>query len=426
MKEIYLGDYIELLTDYHSGGSYKTLKENTKILYEKNYSIMIRTLNFESNDFENNFIYVDKKSYDFLNYCVVKENDVLVNKIANPGSVYIMPKIDYPVVCGMNLFLLRFKDINQRYMYYVMKNAEEYIKSQAHGTTTKTITKDEMKKLKFLIHEDKDEQERVAEFLTKIDKRKSINEKILHALEDYINTLYNYWFLQFEFPNANGKPYKSSGGKMVYNEILKLEIPETWEVSTLEDKISFDRGVSYTSDDINAGEGIPMINLASINRSHLYNPNEIKYYSGKNKKDLESNDLLIACTDLTRNAEIIGFPIIVPDIYKKVTFSMDLAKINILSDKLNKFYLYKSLRTDFYHNYIKGYATGTNVIHLNLDGVKWYNVVLPPIEIQNKFATIVEKVEKMKSKLMKDKKDMDELYNYVMPLIMNGQIKIEE
>ena len=221
MKKIKLGDYIKVLIDYHSGGSYKTLKENTKILYEPDYAVMIRTLNFERNDFEKDLIYCDKKSYDFLKYSHVKENDVLMNKIANPGSVYIMPQVNYNVTCGMNLFLLRFKNINQRYMYYVMKHNEQYIKSKVHGTTTKTITKDEVRNLYFKIHETEELQEKVTKLLTNIDYKLENNKKINNELEGLSKTIYDYWFLQFNFPDKNGKPYKSSGGKMVWNEIVK-------------------------------------------------------------------------------------------------------------------------------------------------------------------------------------------------------------
>ena len=182
MKKIKLGDYIDVLTDYHSGGSYKTLKENTKILYEPSYAVMIRTLNFERNDFKDDLIYCDKSSFDFLSYSHVKENDILMNKIANPGSIYVMPKVDYPCTCGMNLFLIRLKYINQRYMYYVMKNNEDYIKSKAHGTTTKTITKDEVRALEFKIHDTKEEQDKVEQVLTAIDEKISINTQINNNL----------------------------------------------------------------------------------------------------------------------------------------------------------------------------------------------------------------------------------------------------
>ena len=147
MKKIKLGDYIDILTDYHSGGSYQTLKEKTKILYEPDYAVMIRTLNFENIDFVDNLIYCDKSSYDFLSYSHVFEDDILMNKIANPGSVYLMPKVDYKVTCGMNLFLIRLKGVNQKYMYYVMKYNEPYIKSKGHGTTTKTNRKEEVRSI---------------------------------------------------------------------------------------------------------------------------------------------------------------------------------------------------------------------------------------------------------------------------------------
>ena len=91
MKKIRLGDYISLITDYHSGGSYQTLKEKTKILHKPDYAVYVRTINFESNNFDSDLVYCDESSYKFLEYSHVKENDILMNKIANPGSVYLMP-----------------------------------------------------------------------------------------------------------------------------------------------------------------------------------------------------------------------------------------------------------------------------------------------------------------------------------------------
>lgn len=183
IKKIKLGDYIEILTDYHSGGSYKILKENTKILHEPNYAVMIRTINFENNDFKNDLIYCDKKSYDFLSYSHVKENDILMNKIANPGSVYCMPKVEYRTTCGMNLFLIKLKNVNQKYLYYVMKYNENYIKSQTHGTTTKTITKDEVRNLEFTINDDLNYQAKIVSILDAIERQISLNCSVAQKLQ---------------------------------------------------------------------------------------------------------------------------------------------------------------------------------------------------------------------------------------------------
>ena len=242
LNRILMGDYIDIITDYHSNGAYKKLKENVELLDREDYAIIIRTLNFERNDFRNELLYVTEKAYNFLNKSYVLENDILMNKIANAGSTYIMPKLNKPVTCGMNLFLIRFNDkVNQRYMYYNMKNVENYIKSFSHGTTTTTITKDDVRGIDLYIHERK-EQDKISYLLTSIDKKIENNDNVMFELEQMAKTIYDYWFLQFEFPNEEGKPYKSSGGKMVWNEELKREIPEGWTIYTGKDLFDFVKG----------------------------------------------------------------------------------------------------------------------------------------------------------------------------------------
>ena len=98
------------------------------------------------------------------------------------------------------------------------------------------------------------------------------NNKINEELECMAKTIYDYWFLQFEFPNEEGKPYKSSGGKMVWNEELKREIPERWEVCELRNLISIIRGVSYDKSDVLdvAKEGyIPLLKANNIQSGNI-------------------------------------------------------------------------------------------------------------------------------------------------------------
>ena len=174
---------------------------------------------------------------------------------------------------------------------------------------------------------------------------------------------------------------------MVWSEALKREIPEAWEVSSLRGKYSIERGLTYTSKDIESGEGVPMINLACIDIKRKYKDGELKYYNGKVPDNmlLSAGDLLIACNDLTRNADIVGSPILVPNDGQKYVYSMDIAKLIPHKDCFNPYYFYMVLRTDFYHKYIKRWASGTNVLHLNLDGLNWYTVWIPPMELQNNY-----------------------------------------
>lgn len=121
---------------------------------------------------------------------------------------------------------------------------------------------------------------------------------------------------------------------MVYNKILKRNIPVGWRVEQLKGKLKFQRGISYTSKDIADNIGVPMINLACIGIDRNYRDGELKYTNGKIKELLDKEDLLIACTDLTRNADIIGSPILVPsdNLY---TFSADIAIMIVFIRSIN-------------------------------------------------------------------------------------------
>jgi len=240
--KITLNDFIETLTDYHANGSYKVLKSNVILKKSPDYAIMIRTLNFERPDFKNDLIYLNEQEYNYLKKTKVYPNDILMNKIANPGSVYLMPDLDKPVSLAMNLFLIRFNDdVNQQFMYYLMRHNEKYIKQFANGTTTLTITKDSVRNLKFKVPQ-KYVQDKIAKVLSNIEHKIELNNKINAELEAMAKLIYDYWFVQFDFPDANGKPYKSSGGKMVYNKELKCEIPDSWAIKPLESSGEFKNG----------------------------------------------------------------------------------------------------------------------------------------------------------------------------------------
>ena len=132
-------------------------------------------------------------------------------------------------------------------------------------------------------------------------------------------------------------------------------------------------------------------------------------------------DMLIACTDLTRQADIIGSPVLVMN-DKKYTFSMDLAKLNICDENIYKLYLYMTLRTDFYHQYIKGFATGTTVLHLNTIEIEWYKILIPPIDLQENFSQIIKNIYLQTCKNIYENQTLATLRDWLLPMLMNGQV----
>lgn len=310
---------------------------------------------------------------------------------------------------------------NPFYLYNFIKSLD--LSKLNTGTGVPSMTFDSYYNLDIVLPE-LEVQNKIASLLSALDSKIELNNRINAELEAMAKTIYDYWFVQFDFPDKNGKPYKTSGGKMVWNEELKRKIPEGWEVKLLGSEIEIQRGISYTSKEIN-GDGIPMISLNSFNLDGTYKPEGIKKYSGKytDKNIAMPGDLLIAATDVTRNADIIGRAILVPDYYSEdLVFSMDIAKI--ISKNIPSSFLMMLFNSNHYHNYIKWYASGTIVLHLNLDGTKRYNIEMPPKELLQKYDALYQPIAERIYKTASENQKFTELRDWLLPMLMNGQVKV--
>ena len=411
LKRVQIGDFIDVLTDYHSNGSYKTLKDNVTLLPVKDYAIMIRTLNFERNDFSDDLIYVDKSAYEHLVKSKVYPNDILTNKIANPGSIYIMPDLHYPVTCGMNLFLIRFSPtVNQRYMYYCMKNSEEYIKSFAHGTTTKTITKEEVRSIDLLIHTDINEQNKIEHLLSSIDRKIEINQHINDNLQHQLKLMYDYWFTQFDFPDENGKPYRASGGAMVWNEQLKRKIPVNWKAEMLSDVFEVTMGSSPTGDSLNDNNNGIEFYQGSTDFGSLY-PTERIYTTAPIRYAKQQDVLLsvrapVGALNIAMNNCCIG---------------RGLAAIHHESTA----YAWCTLKAlqpffDIFN------ANGTTFGALTSDDLKNHYIISPDNDVLQAFIRISKPIEEKMRVISKEIRQLSTLRDWLLPMLMNGQATISD
>lgn len=374
-----------------------------------------------------NIRYINQETYDNWFRAHLKPNDILFVNKGTPGRCCIVPN---PVsfVAAQDMVGLRFKKhLNPYYMLAVLRSKEiqNTIENNHVGLVIAHFRKQELVKLKLPILEETI-RNKIGDFYEIISKKIELNNRINAELEAMAKTLYDYWFVQFDFPNEEAKPYKSSGGKMVYNETLKREIPKGWEVKSLNGLVDFTRGISYTSSTINDKDGIPMINLKSFNLNGTYRIDGLKYFTGKlnENKIINKNDLLIAITDVTREAEIIGKAILSPDFGNKTVCSCDVARIDILKNSFSKNYLRYLFNSNHYHNYIKYFASGTLVLHLDLNGIFLYKDIIPPISLQNKFEDIVNEIDEKITNNLKQNQELSSLRDWLLPMLMNGQVKV--
>lgn len=174
-----MGDYITLLTDFSSNGSYKTLDSGVTMYDEPNYAWMVRTTDLESGDMST-IKYIDEQAYELLAKSKIFGGEIIMNKIGSAGKIYLMPQIDMPASLGRNAFMFRFdKRINVVFLYYLLTSdyGQREIQQYVRGAVTKTITKNDARAVMIIVPPI-ELQNQFATFVHQIDKLKLWEEDI--------------------------------------------------------------------------------------------------------------------------------------------------------------------------------------------------------------------------------------------------------
>lgn len=187
-----IGKYLDVLTDYHSNGSYETLRDNVTLLDTTSYALMVRTTDLENNNFEKGVKYIDEHAYNYLEKSKVFGGEVIINKIGSAGKVYLMPFLDKPVSLAMNQFMLRFDEdkVNHIFLYNLLLTSymESKIKEKVRGAVTKTITKDAIRQINIIVPSI-ELQNQFADFVKQVNSLKFEMETSLKELEDNFDSL---------------------------------------------------------------------------------------------------------------------------------------------------------------------------------------------------------------------------------------------
>ena len=428
-KTVSLRQCLELIID-RRGVTPKKLKSTWKA---DGYKVLSAN-NVKSSRLQNTnqIRFVDADTYHKWMKTEIEKNDILLTSEAPAGEALLWNS-DEKIVVGQRLYALRVRNtVNPWYLtYYLQSNrGKKEIQNKCSDSTVFGIS-EKMFDYIDVVLPDKTEQDKIASCIATLEFKIENNNTIVAQLESLARTIYDYWFVQFDFPDENGRPYKSSGGKMVWNESLQREIPDGWKVEQLRNLIVNERGISYNSSNIETGMGVPMINLASFNPGDgKYKASGLKYYQGKypDKKKLKPYDLIMCNTQQTKinfYTDIIGRAMLVPDIYDgDVVFSHHVTVIRATDDYL-KYYLLFLFNSDYFHKYISGYTNGTNILSLIFDGVNNYVTEIPDATVLKKFAHIILNVYRKKSEIIKENQQLASLRDFLLPLLMNGQVSFK-
>ena len=256
--------------------------------------------------------------------------------------------------------------------------------------------------------------ERIDELYNSINKKIELNSRINAELEAMAKTLYDYWFVQFDFPNSplleggqnsenfDGvfKPYKSSGGKMVYNETLKREIPEGWEVKTVGDFAKIKKGTLITERTANINGNVKVVS-AGLDFSY--------YHSESN---FSNNTITISASGA--NAGYINF-------WREPIFACDCTTVRGNND-FETFYILQFLKS--VQEFIFSQARGSAQPHVYPKDIESLKIIIPNEEILHKYGEIVYSMNEKITNNLKQNQELSALRDWLLPMLMNGQVKV--
>ena len=343
---------------------------------------------------------------------MLPKNSVLFTSRAPIGYIAIAEK----ELCTNQGFksIIPNNNVNYIFLYYLLKYNKEYIASFGSGTTFKEVSGTVMKNIEVNIPDTIEEQKKIANILYSIDKKIELNNQINNNLEELIKTIYQRWFIEFEFPNEEGKPYKSSGGKFVYNDELKQEIPEGWKVENIMNYINWE-GTSQPPKSEFVYE--PKGGYIRFIQNRDYDDNSHITYVPKNKVIGICNkyDILM---DKYGDAGRTRFGL-------DGAYNVALAKI-IIRNNLYREYIRSFLSSESVYNYLHNSSMASTRASLNENNISFINLTIPPKNLIEKYNKFANNYIESNISLKEENDRLTELKNFLLPLLMNGQINVDD
>ena len=349
--------------------------------------------------------------------------DIVFSYEATLGRYALIPK-DFYGCLGRRLAIIRnvSKDIDTLWLYYYFLSPEwkQFIQSKIiKGSTVNRISVEDfptytVPNISIKV------QCKIANILSKIDEKIALNNNINDNLEQQAKLLYDYWFTQFDFPNENGQPYRSSGGKMVWNEQLKRTIPDSWTTNPLSDIFTYKSGYSFSSDLYEVSGKYKLLTIKNIQNNGI-NLNVDNYINilPDNVPDyclLKAKDILMS---LTGNVGRVGI---------MYTDNCLLNQRVALAEPVNinqRVFVYFLLKSDIIHKQYKMIANGSS--QQNLSPIEAEKVIIAyNPEVVTKFSTLCNEYLNTIVSNLAENQELVKLRDWLLPMLLNGQATISD
>lgn len=343
------------------------------------------------------------------------ENTLCITIAANIAETALL---GYPMcfpdsVVGFNAYP---EESSELFMHYVFTYIRKAIQNSASGSIQDNINIEYLTGLRFKIPH-KTYQDKIADALSSLDKKIELNNRINSELEAMAKTLYNYWFVQFDFPDANGKPYKASGGKMVYDQTLKRDVPDEWEVTTVGKIAKTELGgtPSTAVDEYWNYADIPWLSSAETALFPITTSEQKITQAGLDNS---------AATLLLKGTVVISIVRYIRPSILGIDAATNQSVVGIRECK--------RLKSSFIYPYfcsevprLMGLRTGAQQPHINKGVIENSPIVIPSDRVLTDYYKVADPIFDKIMNLAFQNQELMQMRNWLLPMLMNGQVTVK-
>ncbi len=371
--------------------------------------------------------YINEAQASKLNNVEVKERDVLLNITGDSvARVCQVPPSVLPARVNQHVAIIRPNNdylTNEYLKYYLLEpNIKDYLLMlSSSGGTRNAITKSMIEELVIQVP-DLPTQTAIAEILSSLDDKIELNNKINQELETLAQTLFNQWFIDFEFPNENGEPYKSSGGEMVVSELG--EIPKGWEILKFKDiveKYIDNRGKTPPT----VKEGIPLVEVKHMPDIGIFPSLETDKFLSQDVYDsflrayLEEGDILMSTVGT------IGRLNIVPN-FQTFAIAQNVLGIRFNKTMVTQLFMFCLMRTKGFNDEIKSRLIETVQSSIKRGDLEKVPVLVPSLALIKDFDELVRDLFNEIKSMSLEKLELINLRDTLLPKLISGELEIKE
>ena len=342
-----------------------------------------------------------------------KKGDVLLGNIRP-----YLKKIWYANIeggCSQDVLVLRAKNNLESKFLYALLMQDSFFDYEMKATKGSKMPRGDKSHIINFPCLDLNNKTEIGKLLSSLDDKIALNNRINAKLEQMAKRLYDYWFAQFDFPNADGKPYKSTGGKMVWNETLKREIPEGWEVGNLYDIAEYVNGLACQNYRPKESEkSLPVIKIREMNEGITADTEKVSA-SIPGKYRIYAGDILFSWS---ASLEI--------KIWTGETGGLNQHIFKVIpKGYFSKGYVYQQLSAYLVNFQKMAESRKTTMGHITSDHIKQSRILIPLKEIISAFNEKTFSIFNYQLSIEKETQKLTALRDRLLPLLMNGQVVVE-